>query len=50
VIGLAVAAVYSTPRMRPAFGSMLFSDVKGARLVAAKLAAMKAAEPQDESI
>ncbi|HEX9758062.1 MAG TPA: sulfide-dependent adenosine diphosphate thiazole synthase [Nitrospiria bacterium] len=37
VIGLAVAAVYGTPRMGPAFGSMLLSGRKGADLVKKKL-------------
>jgi sulfide-dependent adenosine diphosphate thiazole synthase len=37
VIGLAVAAVYGTPRMGPAFGSMLLSGRYGAELIAKKL-------------
>src|SRR5579863_4440782 len=37
VIGLAVAAVFGTPRMGPAFGGMLLSGQKGAELVKAKL-------------
>jgi sulfide-dependent adenosine diphosphate thiazole synthase len=38
VIGLAVAAVYGTPRMGPAFGAMLLSGRKGAELIKKKLA------------
>jgi thiazole biosynthesis enzyme len=37
VIGLAVAAVHGTPRMGPAFGSMLLSGRYGAELVKKKL-------------
>ena len=37
VVGLAVAAVYGTPRMGPAFGSMLLSGRYGAELVKKKL-------------
>jgi len=37
VIGLAVAAVYGTPRMGPAFGSMLLSGRYGAELITKKL-------------
>ncbi len=37
VIGLAVAAVYGTPRMGPAFGSMLLSGRKGARMILERL-------------
>lgn len=39
VIGLAVAAVYGTPRMGPAFGAMLLSGQKGADLVKNRLQA-----------
>lgn len=38
VVGLAVAAVFGTPRMGPAFGSMLLSGRKGADLIKRKLA------------
>jgi thiamine thiazole synthase len=37
VIGLAVAAVHGTPRMGPAFGSMLLSGRYGAELIKKKL-------------
>lgn len=37
VVGLAVAAVYGTPRMGPAFGAMLLSGRYGAELVKKKL-------------
>lgn len=37
VIGLAVAAVHGTPRMGPAFGSMLLSGRYGAELIKRKL-------------
>jgi thiazole biosynthesis enzyme len=37
VIGLAVAAVHGTPRMGPAFGSMLLSGRYGADLIKKKL-------------
>lgn len=37
VVGLSVAAVYGTPRMGPAFGSMLLSGRKGADLIRKKL-------------
>ena len=39
VIGLAVAAVFGTPRMGPAFGSMLLSGRYGAELIMNKLKA-----------
>lgn len=37
LVGLSVAAVYGTPRMGPAFGAMLLSGRKGARLIKEKL-------------
>ncbi len=37
VVGLAVAAVHGTPRMGPAFGSMLLSGRYGAELIKKKL-------------
>lgn len=37
VIGLAVAAVFGTPRMGPAFGSMILSGVKGAEMIKRRL-------------
>ena len=39
LVGLSVAAVYGTPRMGPAFGSMLLSCKKGADLITRKLMA-----------
>lgn len=37
LVGLSVAAVFGTPRMGPAFGSMLISGKKGANLIFRKL-------------
>jgi len=37
VVGLSVAAVFGTPRMGPAFGSMLLSGVKGAAMIKRRL-------------
>lgn len=37
VVGLSVAAVFGTPRMGPAFGSMLLSGKKGAEMIIKKL-------------
>ena len=37
VVGLAVAAVYGTPRMGPAFGAMILSGILGADLIHKKL-------------
>ncbi len=37
VVGLSVAAVFGTPRMGPAFGSMLLSGKKGAEMIQRKL-------------
>jgi thiamine thiazole synthase len=37
IVGLSVAAVYGTPRMGPAFGSMLLSGKKGAEMIKKKL-------------
>ncbi|MHB8482834.1 MAG: sulfide-dependent adenosine diphosphate thiazole synthase [Nitrospiria bacterium] len=37
LVGLSVAAVFGTPRMGPAFGSMLLSGKKGADLIQKKL-------------
>ncbi len=37
IVGLSVAAVYGTPRMGPAFGSMLLSGKKGAEMIRKKL-------------
>jgi thiazole biosynthesis enzyme len=37
LVGLSVAAVFGSPRMGPAFGSMLLSGKKGADLIARKL-------------
>ena len=37
VVGLAVSAVHGTPRMGPAFGSMLLSGRYGAELIKKKL-------------
>ncbi len=39
VVGLSVAAVFGTPRMGPAFGSMLLSGRKGAKMIIQKLRA-----------
>jgi thiamine thiazole synthase len=39
--GLSVAAAYGSPRMGPAFGSMLLSGRIGAEKVLAKLAALE---------
>ena len=39
LVGLSVAAVFGTPRMGPAFGSMLLSGKKGADLIFKKLKA-----------
>ncbi len=37
MVGLSVAATYGSPRMGPAFGSMLLSGKKGAALIIDKL-------------
>ena len=42
IVGLSVAAVYGTPRMGPAFGSMLLSGVLGAQKIDEKLQSLKA--------
>lgn len=41
IVGLSVAAVYGTPRMGPAFGSMLLSGVLGAQKIDEKLKKLK---------